>query len=135
MRVYSFLNGFADGDDSISAERNSDSASHKVGADGKMMVSLSADRSGMIKLKLQQTSSSNRFLGDLADRQDVDASLFVPINVKFMDTFRQDSVEGIGGFIKKTATVNRGAGATDNEWEIVVETLTILTGDQPDSVL
>lgn len=57
MRAYSFqntvaiingveLSGFAEGDDVISIKRRVDSATDKVGADGKMMVSISADKSG-----------------------------------------------------------------------------------------
>ena len=70
MKVYSFQNtvmlvngveitGWDEGDDVIQIERLSDSASHKIGAAGDMMVSISADKSGSFKFKLQQTSSSN----------------------------------------------------------------------------
>jgi hypothetical protein len=73
MRVYSFKNitllvngveitGFADGDDVLTASRRVDSASDLIGADGKMMVSLSADRSGEFTFRLQQVSGSNKYL-------------------------------------------------------------------------
>ena len=55
MENYSFKNnillindteitGYDEGDDVIQAERLNDSALHKIGADGEMVVSLSADR-------------------------------------------------------------------------------------------
>ena len=64
MKVYSFQNtvmlvngveitGWSDGDDVIDIARLVDSASHKIGADGTMMVSISADKSGEFKFKLQ----------------------------------------------------------------------------------
>ena len=80
MKVYSFQNtvmlvngveitGWDEGDDVIQIERLSDSASHKIGAAGDMMVSISADKSGSFKFKLQQTSSSNKYLMSLCALQ------------------------------------------------------------------
>ena len=61
------ITGWADGDDVIGIKRRVDSVSDKMGASGEMMVSVSADRSGEISFKLQQTSSSNKYLNQLCE--------------------------------------------------------------------
>lgn len=143
MRIYSFANtvvlingveitGWAEGDDVIDIERANDSVSHKIGAGGNMMASLSTDKSGTVKMKLQATSSSNVFLSKLCNLQDGGTATFVPINLKFQDTYRQDTAEGTVGYIKKDAGIKRGSKAGDPEWEIIVEQLDMLLGDQPD---
>lgn len=143
MRVFSFLNtvmlvngveitGAAEGDDVIDISRRTDAASDQVGAGGQMMVSLSADKSGLIKFKLQATSSSNGFLSKLCGKQDGGSDSFEPVSVKFQDTYRQDTGDGTVGYVKKHADIKRGAKAGDQEWEIVVERLDMLLGDQAD---
>lgn len=145
MRVYSFLNtvvlingveitGAAEGDDVIEIARRTDAASDQIGAGGNMMVSLSADKSGTVKFKLQATSSSNGFLSKLCGQQDGGSDSFVPISIKFQDTYRQDTAEGTVGYVKKHADIKRGATAGEQEWEVVVERLDMLLGDQADVV-
>ena len=146
MRAFSFANtillingveitGWAEGDDVIKIERSNDSASHKIGAGGEMMVSLSTDKSGKVTFKLQQTSSSNVFLSKLCNLQDGGVETFVPVNVKFQDTYRQDTAEGTVGYITKDAPIQRGAQAGETEWSVNVERLDMLLGDQPDVVV
>lgn len=143
MRAYSFQNtvvilngveltGFADGDDVISIKRRVDSISDKVGADGKMMASVSADKSGEIGFKLQQTSSSNKYLNSLMQRQEAAGSTFAPIAVLFQDTYRQDLATGTVGYLKKPADMNRGAMGQMQEWTLVVERLDLVFGDIPE---
>jgi hypothetical protein len=140
MKVYSFNNtvmlvngveitGWAEGDDVIDISRRADSASDKVGADGTMMVSISADKSGEFKFKLQQTSGSNKFLMSLCALQEGGAKTFVPVNVLFQDTYRNDMATGTVGYIKKPTDVQRGAQAGNQEWTVVVERLDLLLGD------
>lgn len=140
MKVYSFLNtvvivngveltGFADGDDVIDIKRRTDSASDKVGADGAMLISLSADKSGEFTFKLQQTSPSNKFLASLIALQEGGAKTFVPVTVLFQDTYRQDLATGTVGYLKKPADVTRGAQGNTQEWTVVVERLDLLLGD------
>ena len=140
MRPYSFQNtvvivngveitGWADGDDVIDIKRRTDSASDKVGADGKMMVSISADKSGEITFKLQQTSSSNKFLMALTALQEAAGTNFVPVTVLFQDTYRNDMAAGTVGYLKKPADMTRGTQAQNTEWVIVVERLDMVCGD------
>lgn len=143
MRSYSFqnlvtiingveLSGFADGDDVIHITRRSDSASDKVGADGKMMVSISADKSGEFTFKLQQTSSSNKFLMGLLALQEHAGSTFVPIVILMQDTYRNDLATGTTGYLKKTPDMTRGGGGNTQEWTVVTERLDLVFGDTAD---
>lgn len=140
MKAYSFQNtvvlvngveitGWADGDDVIGIARRSDSASDKVGAGGDMMVSLSADKSGEFTFKLQQTSSSNKFLNSLMALQEGGAKTFVPVTVLFQDSYRNDLATGTIGYLKKPSDMSRGAQAGNQEWVVVVERLDMLLGD------
>jgi hypothetical protein len=149
MKAYSFLNtvvvlscpalgphevtDWADGDDTIEITRLNDSASHKVGADGKMVVALSADKSGSFKFKVWQTSPTNKYLNDALRLQEAGAETFQPISALFQDTYRQDTGTGTFGYIKKLADIPRGMGVNAQEWEIVVERLDMLLGN-PDFV-
>lgn len=140
MQVYSFLNlavlingqaliDWPEDDDSIQAKRLTDSASHKTGADGKMLLVISADRSGEFTFKLQQTSPSNAYLMGLLAQMENGAETFVPVNVRCQDTFRNDVATGTVGYIKKPADFVRGMGTTPQEWVIVVENMDLVFGD------
>lgn len=140
MKRYSFLDtvmivngveitGWSEGDDVIQIARANDTISHKTGAAGEMMVSVSGDKSGSFKFKLQQTSSSNSYMGTLMSLQEAAGSTFIPINCLFQDTYRQDLASGTVGYIKRPADMNRGMQGNDQEWEIVTERLDLLFGD------
>jgi len=143
MRRFSFLDtvvlvngveitGWAEGDDVIDIQRANDPISHKIGSDGSMLVTVSADRSGSAVFKLQQTSGSNRYLQSLVDRQEAAGSDFVPINFRFQDTYRQDMASGTTGYMKRPSNMTRGAQANTQEWEVVVENLQLVFGDVGD---
>lgn len=140
MKVYSFKNtivvvngveitGWSEGDDVIKISRLNDSASHKIGADGGMMMSISADKSGEFTFKLMQTSPSNKFLSSLMALQEGGALTFIPVSVLFQDLFRQDRAAGTAGYLKKPADISRGKEGQEQEWTIVVERLDMLMGD------
>lgn len=137
MKEYSFLDvlllvngveigGFDEGDDVISLERLNDSATHKIGTDGEMTVSISADRSGSVTFRLLQSSDSNFYLSGLINAQENGA--FVPIFVQFKDTRGLDLGSGTQGYITKPASMIRGTNANSQEWMIVVERLDLLHG-------
>jgi hypothetical protein len=139
MKVYSFLNtvvvvngveivGWSEGDDVIDIKRLADSATHKMGAAGDMVVSLSADRSGEFTFKLESTSSSNNYLESLLAMQENGADTFEPISVLFQDTFRNDLGQASAGYIKKPSDMKRGEKAGEHEWTIVVEKLDLEYG-------
>jgi hypothetical protein len=137
MREYSFLNtvvlvngfeitGWAEGDDVIQMERLNDSAGHSIGADGEMTVAVSADRSGMVKMMLQQTSESNALLSGLVNAQENGA--FVPVFIQFKDTRGNDLASGTQGYIQRPANMQRGTGVNSQEWNVIVERLDMLVG-------
>jgi len=135
MKVYSFLDtillvngiaisGFDEGDDVITLERSVDTGAHKVGTDGEMTLSLTADRSGSITFRLMQSSDSNTYLSGLVLAAENGA--FVPIFVQFKDTRGGDIGSGTQGYILRPATMVRGTNANAQEWSIVVERLDML---------
>lgn len=137
MKDYSFLNtlllingveisGFDEGDDVISLTRLNDSAAHKIGTDGEMTISISADRSGNIVFRLMQSSDSNTYLSGLITAQENGA--FIPIFIQFKDTKGLDLGSGTQGYITKPADMVRGTNANSQEWTIVVERLDLLHG-------
>jgi len=139
MKNYSFLNtillvnaipltGFDEGDDAITLARLNDSSAHKIGVDGEMTVSISADRSGSITFRLMQSSDSNSYLSGLVGAAENGA--FVPIFVQFKDTQGGDIGSGTQGYITKPADMVRGENANGQEWVIVVERLDMIHGLQ-----
>lgn len=141
MQVYGFGNvgffingvqitGFAKGDDVIKVRRRTPSASDEVGADGRMVVSVSSDKSGEFTIKLQQSSPSNAYLMKLLTAMEVSATGYVPIAAKMQDMYRNDLAAGALGYIAKLPDLSRGEKATDQEWVIVVENLVLLFGEK-----
>lgn len=138
MRQYSFLNtvllvngvdigGFGElADDVITMERINDSTAHKIGTDGQMTISISADRSGRIAFNLMQSSGANTFLSGLITTQE--NGFFVPVFVQFKDTRNLDLVSGTQGYIPRPSPIIRGQNANSQAWEIIVERLDMLHG-------
>ena len=135
MKEYSFLDtlllvngveisGFDEGDDVIALERLNDSAAHKIGTDGEMTVSISADRSGTVTFRLMQSSDSNAYLSGLINAQENGA--FVPIFIQFKDTRGNDLGSGTQGYINRPASMTRGTNANAQEWMVTVERLDLL---------
>lgn len=135
MKQYSFLDtlllingveisGFDEGDDVINLARLNDSASHKIGIDGEMTVSISADRSGGVTFSLMQTSDSNGYLSGLVTGMENGA--FIPIFIQFKDTRGGDLGSGTQGYIKRPADMGRGQNAGAQEWMVITERLDLL---------
>ena len=139
MKTYSFaenelliqgvpISGFAEGDDLITFSRRVDQISDVVGGDGEMSIAINADKSGIGTIRLQQTSSSNALLSAITNA--VDAGVFVPVTVQSFNTRSGDIVAGTKGYIRKPADVTRGTGLNSQDWDVVVESLYMLTGVQ-----
>lgn len=141
MRVYSMgsvtavinaeheITGYASGDDVITAERAEDGVSDIIGADGSMAIAVSMNRSGSVKFKILQTSSSNRYLLQQYMQQENGAKTFVPINLNVKDVNRQDVIIGLGGYLKKLPVIKRGEKPNEQEWEIRFQQLNFDLGD------
>lgn len=124
------VTNFAPGDDAFKAERLADNASHEVGVDGHMVVSLSADKSGQVTIKLQQTSPTNAYLNKITTGQDFMEG-FVPVTVEHADTYRMDTMGSSLGYVKKHPDYVRGAKAGVVEWIIILEQMYFILGDPP----
>jgi len=124
------LTNFAPGDDAFKVSRRVDNASDEVGVDGHMAISLSADKSVEVTIKLQQTSPSNGYLNKITSAEDFLES-FVPVTVEQADTYRLDSVGTTVGYVKKHPDYVRGAKAGVVEWVFVLENGTFILGDPP----
>jgi hypothetical protein len=120
--------GFADGDDVIMLEFREDQITDKVGADGKMTISVSADKSCKLTLKMQQTSPTNSYLSKLMDLQAAIRPSFAVLAATFQDAQRQDVASLLAGYITKHASLKRGKQATDVEWVMHFERGDVLFG-------
>jgi len=123
------IDGFADGDSVITAERSVDSIQTKVGADGEMSVAHSTDKSGRISVVLMQTSESNKALYALLAAQEVGAAL--PLAVMFKDTGGGDVFTGTNGVLLRPANATRGVNVNTQEWTMVFETLDLIYTGTP----
>ncbi len=130
MNTYSFTNvsvtvngvtgsGYGAGDDVIQGRRREDAFSDIVGADGQMLVTQNANKSGEFIQRLQQGSSFNAYLNALFVAQE--AGAFVAVAIGVVDTVTGDSAIGTQGYITKPADMVRGTGGNEQEWIIVVE--------------
>lgn len=135
MKQYSFLDtillvngveitGYDEGDDVINLARRTDSGSDKIGIDGEMVLSISADRSGVVRWNLMQTSDSNSYLSGLVNAMENGA--FVPIFIQFKDTRGGDLGSGTQGYLKRPADMSRGGVASSQEWVVATERLDLL---------
>ncbi len=113
--------GFAKGDDVVKVERNTDSYAFEVGADGRMSVFRSADRTGKITFKLAPNSESNTAFGILMDLQEGGAATFVPVRFGAQDQALQDVCTGTIGVLMRPAMIGRGEKPSDQEWTMLVE--------------
>lgn len=123
------VGGYADGADVIAIKRNNKSVKTRVGVDGKATALISADRSGMITLKLDQASRSNKVLAGIMALIEGGTQSFAPVFIQFLDLSRQDAAIGTFGLITGWPDLARGDEAADQEWEIFVERLDLVLGD------
>jgi hypothetical protein len=122
------LTHFGEGSDVLTVKRAADLGSHKMSVDGKMTLSLSADKSGTITVKLAATSPSNSFLSKLAAQQD-NIDTFTPVTFQWHDSYRKDDAKGSTGYIKRPVDIVRGKEIGEQEWTFVIENLQSLLGD------
>lgn len=110
------IKGLWDGDDPIVVTPGADISTGIVGADGSSIVSISADQSAQISIKLQHTSPTHRFLMQKLKQMRARGanSTFIPFTVK-------DRVSGEGGSAHRCTIMtapddSKGKNATVREW-------------------
>jgi hypothetical protein len=119
------IRGFAEGDDVIQVKRRNPSHLDSVGADGEMVLAISADLSGEFLFKLQQTSNSNAFLSALVAASESGAN--VPLAVVVKDNRGNDLHVGVNSYITKPADDQRGTNPNEREWLLVAERLDMIS--------
>lgn len=111
------VRGFWEGDDAVTVERSVDRSTAMVGADGKAVVSTSADESATITLKLQHTSAAHKRLRNIEQSMSKGRTRKFPLDIA-------DTESGEGGSSREcviigTPNVNTGsATASEREWKI-----------------
>lgn len=112
------ITGFAEGDDSVSVEQDSDAWTKTVGADGEVTRSKSNNNAGKIMVKLMKTADSNDFLMGLYNSDKLNNAGLVPAMIK--DNSGRALHVAEQAWIKKLPAASYGATAGVVEWEIDV---------------
>ncbi|MEE9382845.1 MAG: phage protein [Nannocystaceae bacterium] len=118
------ITGFAEGDDVIQIGHRNDIFTLDIGADGNGVASQSADESGEIIIRLQQTSQSNTFLSLQFALMSRGAIPSIPFLMKDAGNLFQIAVAA-ACVIQKPADSPRGTGLNDREWTFLAEKLII----------
>ncbi|MGP1567979.1 MAG: phage structural protein [Peptoanaerobacter stomatis] len=116
------ITGFADGT-MIEIEKNEDAIMPYVGTQGEVSIAENADKTGTIKVTLQQTSPSVQYLNTLAKQKGDDAAF--PISVINMNT-NGVSASGTKARVKKMATETIDKEIKEREFEIFVADLDLI---------
>ncbi len=134
LRAYSFTNcvvmvngvemrNFGDGDDVVTTSARNDRVSGKVGADGRLQPSISADQSAEIGLTFLANAPENDFLEDLFYQYvngDIDK-----VTISIFDKVTGRGEVATAGYIPKIPDSSRGMEAQDKEWQIVVPSIAV----------
>ncbi|OXS74916.1 hypothetical protein B1B04_08490 [Lysinibacillus sp. KCTC 33748] len=105
------LTGFMDGTP-VEAEKNEDTFSQHVGADGAVTYNESADETGTFTFTLKQDSSVLPMLDALLKSKE-------PFNVSITDSKRKKRVSGLNCHFSKNPTFSRGAEVDAVEYTIL----------------
>ncbi len=106
--------GLAEGDDVLTIERTNALGDPMVGADGSSLVSVSADQTAKITLKLLPTSPFNAYLNAKAMRMRAGGRVVFPIG--FTDMSTGESGASAECTIIEEPTVTKGAKAQERVW-------------------
>jgi hypothetical protein len=119
------MGGFADGS-FVTVERTNDTFSKVSGADGIVSRAKSNDKSGMIKITLQQTSPSNDVLQGIALLDEVSNSGVVPLIIQ--DFSGRSTFITAFGWVKKPPSSEFSKEVSNREWEFDCADLDIKIG-------
>jgi hypothetical protein len=108
------FSGLADGDDTITIERTVRTMDKVVGIQGDGVFTQSADRSGMITVKLLQNSETSKFL--TLKQQATEAGVIVSGPLIMTETGSDAKASCMKTVIEGVPTLIRGAGHNQVEW-------------------
>lgn len=108
--------GLWEGDDAIVVERPTDLGSALTGADGASVVSITADQSASLTLKLQPNSAMNQYLQQKVKRMRMGSQDLIVVSLR-------DTSTGEGGGCSSAVVIREpskswGAAATEREWQL-----------------
>lgn len=110
--------GFAEGDDAVLIEDTTELGTEIVGADGSSLLSITADRSAKITLKLLASSPFNQFLQNKVDVMRSGTGLAGAMAVGVLDTSMGYSGGCTTAMVMKKPNIGYGANPTEREWVI-----------------
>lgn len=127
LTMYSFLNvkatlngreitGLWEGDDAIEIEERSQVANDLVGADGAAIVSVTADQSVYIRIRLQPNSPMHRYLDE--QYRILKGGQLDPMSFSVRDTGNGEGGSTSQAVIRAMATKQLGVNASVREWEL-----------------
>lgn len=119
------ISGFADGT-FVEAGRDEDAFTKVVGAKGEVSRSKSNNKSGFIKIILQQTSPSNDTLSAIAIADEQTNAGVVPVIVK--DALGTSLIFSAEGWVKKMPDYGAGKEIGNREWMIDAAVLEYFVG-------
>lgn len=120
------ISGFAEGDDSIMIERNKPIMTQQIGMQGDGLYNQTADKSGVVTLKLLQNCEENTFLSAKVQAAEiggiVSGELIVTeIGNDAQSTARKCVIEGMPKF-------QRGETSVPVEWRFLSTDISITQG-------
>lgn len=116
------------GKNSIEIEFDEDAVVKEVAADGQAQYSVTADRSGTVKIECHKTSELNQSLNQLWAGQDLTTVVAGNIQILLSDLARGDLVTMTNCAIKKHAPLKYTKEAGMNEWELYAEKIVPVLG-------
>lgn len=130
LTMYSYLNvkatlngnditGLWEGDDAIEIEERSQVANDLVGADGAAIVSVTADQSVYIRIRLQPNSPIHRYLDQ--KYRTLKSGVLDPMSFSVRDTGNGEGGSSAQVTIRQMATKQLGVNAAVREWELYAQ--------------
>lgn len=121
------VEGFAAGENLITAVRKAPIASTSFGAYGDMVVNMQRIRAGDLAFPVLMNSKENQYLQRWANyfqqQADADGQLVTPIKAKLVDNMGNDSVTMTNGVIVAMPAMTRGQQMNTVTWVITFETM------------
>lgn len=108
--------GFGGGDDAIVIERSTDLGTPQIGADGASILSITADRSARMTIKLLQSSPMNQFLQNKVARMRGGGLTGLTFPIGFVDMSNGESGGCTQALVMKEGMPKKGKNATEREW-------------------
>lgn len=112
------VTNFDEGDDCITIEPTSDLATAKVGADGGSVLSVTADQTATVTIRLLQNSPMNRFLENKVKRMRSAALTGREFAIGFTDLSSGETGGCTQASVMREPTITRGVNSNNLEWAI-----------------